>query len=1039
MVRPLPLVRQAPGGLRQVVELAWPHVRSEAVLRRSRLLVQGDGEEREWSGEELLARRVAEGPDDTAAGEGSCGESPVWVRIDVPACLAETPERGRYERRFRITWWLEGDGDDGPVAHGAAPDGAQASWEGDLPPVQPWTVFVVCHSHTDVGFTHPASEVARIHAKNLELAMAAIEATAGWPEPARFRWTVEAAWQLEHFRRTATGAEMDRLVACLRDGNIELTALYLHEHFDLLGKGQIRRVTHEAEQWRRLGVPVDTAMIADVPGVTRGILPVLRAAGVRYLAMAPNNFAAPFHAFGPPPRPFRWRGPDDSEVLVWYTGDPYWAYIEGVRYGLRDSLATAEVRLPRHLAALEAQGYPYAALMLQLAFDNDRLHVTPAAVCRAWGESYRWPRLVMATPRMFFRHMEAAYGEAFPAVEGDWPSYWVQSAGAYPRELAASRRAHQMLEDAEHVATLADAANEAYRYPHDVIDQAYRDLLTFDEHSGLGGLWVVHSQRKREQADREGLAYLKRPLEAIPRLLDEAVEALSEKVQPHDNGSVLVINPTALPVKAPAVLRLDPAAGGNISRADRLPGWQELPGPWPMADAAQASPGQRYWLKVVEVPPGGLLRLPFEPMAGGQGSVDDTGRLEAAPDRLANERIEVRLGDDRPIASIVARATGEPFVEAAPLPFGAVLLYRPDDPRTIPPGGDFQARRELYEGVPVEGRVVHMLPAPSDDGSGRRSLPLARELVLAGPEAACVRCAQADPAGWAVSWEVWLYRGLPRVDLVVSVQRPRPEASGPTPRDGAVQPGDLLYLALPFAMPEVTIRHQVPGGWAEPGAGGQIPGSCMDTYAVADWIRLIGGGKSVVVSSLDAPLVEYDAIQAGRFLRGDWRPTSGRLFFRLAQASARWDHLSREDPGRLTFRFSLWLRTSVVSDREATVAGAAAQHPLIARYLPSVPPIPNAWQPGPPPLACVEGTDAVLLDGPVRLQDPGAYLLWLVETAGRACTVDVVFPRFTLARLERATPAGHPLGPAGEAIDPTRYRLRLAPYQAVALRATLLR
>ena len=62
----------------------------------------------------------------------------------------------------------------------------------ELPPEQRTggikRIFVLCHSHLDIGFTRPPDEVARDYKDNID---AAIRLTRENPD---FRWTIESAW-----------------------------------------------------------------------------------------------------------------------------------------------------------------------------------------------------------------------------------------------------------------------------------------------------------------------------------------------------------------------------------------------------------------------------------------------------------------------------------------------------------------------------------------------------------------------------------------------------------------------------------------------------------------------------------------------------------------------------------------------------------------------------------------------------------------------------------------------------------------------------
>ena len=60
-----------------------------------------------------------------------------------------------------------------------------------LGPAMIETLYVANHTHTDIGFTDHQDVCFRQHAEFITQAMDVIEATADYPEEARFRWTCE--------------------------------------------------------------------------------------------------------------------------------------------------------------------------------------------------------------------------------------------------------------------------------------------------------------------------------------------------------------------------------------------------------------------------------------------------------------------------------------------------------------------------------------------------------------------------------------------------------------------------------------------------------------------------------------------------------------------------------------------------------------------------------------------------------------------------------------------------------------------------------
>lgn len=954
LITPLPLVRKSSEGLRQVVELTLSSDQEDLESFRPEIQVIGNGEVKDWPGSMWSHMDVEE-----------TSRSVLRSRIDVPA-VSDENSMGK-TANFSLT--VLGRADEPLLKQEFA-----------VAPYRQWEIHVVAHSHCDVGFTHPASEVAEIHNKNLDLALAAIRATEHWPEEARFRWTIENSWQLENYRKSRSPSLIKRVIEEAEAGRIEVTACYLHNHFDILGANQLHRITWEAEWWRRQGIRVDTAMLSDIPGVTWGIIPVLRAAGVQYLAMAPNNFSAPFHQFAPPDRPFYWAEPGGERLLVWYTGDPYWAYIEGARYGLLEDVKTVAEKLPDLLIDLE-ESYPFPYLMLQVAFDNDRFQISPALVVQEWNSVYAWPRLRTALPSDFFRRIEEEYGSELPVVKGDWPSWWVTSTTAYPREAAASRRAHRDLAIVESLATLADSVNEAYAYPHDRIGQAYRDLLTFDEHSGLGGIWIAFSQHKQVQALEEGKAFLSRPMGELPILMKEVLDALAEKIPYIDEPTVAAINPGLS--KGSGLILLESPMPQEYLEDDNS--WQRV--------------GSYYLGYVDHVPALSYRSIPItkDKMSEVKGVV--------TTEVLSNEFYEIRLGRNTPLEGIKDLATGRELVAPNDWPFAGIIAYREDRSGQELPGGDFQARKDLYEGVSSQGSIVSILPP--------KGVELDSEILTSGFVTTVVRrrltCDELD-----VSWDIWLYHQAKRIDLSVTLHH-----------KSQTDKHHIYYLALPFARSCSHVRHEIPGGWTDPGSKGQLPGSCMDVYAVGDWIRLSEEGvDDIVLSSRDAALVEYDGIHFNKFLRGEWKPKTGLLMFRLAYGGG-WE-------GDLAFRFSL-TSGKRISDVAAHDFAQQVYKPLIGVPLTKKGKTQNEWHPHPDGFVR-SSNDNVVISHLFRLEEPGAYLIWLKELSGEVAHTELSFPNHLMVNLTHSTPAGHDLGPVKDG-----RKLVLRPYETLVLKAILLR
>jgi len=207
----------------------------------------------------------------------------------------------------------------------------------DATPQRQWTVFLIHHSHLDIGYTDLQPVVLRHHRAYLDSALDLVSATDGWPDDARFRWNVESNLPLRRWLDDRPPARVAELVERTREGRLEVCALPFTSNVEACAVEELALQLGWARSFgAKHGVEVVTAMQTDVPGHGYGLPRLLLAAGIPYLDVAHNyaTRAAPHLTGGfDLPRLFRWGGRDG--VVVWHTDSPRGvAYLEGNLLGL---------------------------------------------------------------------------------------------------------------------------------------------------------------------------------------------------------------------------------------------------------------------------------------------------------------------------------------------------------------------------------------------------------------------------------------------------------------------------------------------------------------------------------------------------------------------------------------------------------------------------------------------------------------------------------------------------------------------------------
>src|SRR3990172_2243831 len=102
-----------------------------------------------------------------------------------------------------------------------------------------WQVFLVHHTHTDIGYTEPQQSITRKHAEYIAQALDYCAASDHLPPGERFVWTCEVSWTVKVFleRYPERAEEFFRRV---REGRIEVTGLFV-QLTDLFGEDLLRR------------------------------------------------------------------------------------------------------------------------------------------------------------------------------------------------------------------------------------------------------------------------------------------------------------------------------------------------------------------------------------------------------------------------------------------------------------------------------------------------------------------------------------------------------------------------------------------------------------------------------------------------------------------------------------------------------------------------------------------------------------------------------------------------------------------------------
>lgn len=181
-------------------------------------------------------------------------------------------------------------------------------------------IHLIFKTHLDVGFTDFSACVVEnyFHSyipRAIELARQLREG--GSVE--RFVWTT-GSWLIYEYLEQAVKDERRRMEEAIQQGDITWHALPFTTHSENMDVSLFRfGLGLSQELDRRFGRKTIAAKMTDVPGHTRGILPLLQDAGVEFLHIGVNASSTPPDV----PPVFIWRDRNGAEILVMYHKGSY--------------------------------------------------------------------------------------------------------------------------------------------------------------------------------------------------------------------------------------------------------------------------------------------------------------------------------------------------------------------------------------------------------------------------------------------------------------------------------------------------------------------------------------------------------------------------------------------------------------------------------------------------------------------------------------------------------------------------------------------
>ncbi|MDR1887219.1 MAG: hypothetical protein LBQ70_04815 [Prevotellaceae bacterium] len=348
-------------------------------------------------------------------------------------------------------------------------------------PVKQRTVYLVQHTHTDIGYTKPQTEILAEHIRYIDYAVEYCELTEDYPDDAKFRWTCEAAWAVREYLQYRPEEQIQKFLKYVKNGQIEVAGMFFNMS-EIVDENSLKTFLEPIREFKRLGIPVVTAMQNDVNGIAWCLADYMPDIGVKYFSMGENGHRAliPFDR----PTVYKWESPSGKSVYS-YRSDHY---MTGNHWGIEKSdYETMAPKVFNYLKNLEQKGYPFDAVSVQYSgyrTDNSPPSMRESNLIRDWNNKYASPKLRSAVFHEFMDYVTEKYDDQLPVFRVAYPDWWTDGFGSAARETAAARKTHSDMIAIQGLLSMAVAKGQ--KLPAIIFDKIrhiHENLLFYDEHT----------------------------------------------------------------------------------------------------------------------------------------------------------------------------------------------------------------------------------------------------------------------------------------------------------------------------------------------------------------------------------------------------------------------------------------------------------------------------------------------------------------------------------------------------------------------------
>ncbi|WP_203256909.1 glycoside hydrolase family 38 N-terminal domain-containing protein [Hyunsoonleella ulvae] len=704
-----------------------------------------------------------------------------------------------------------------------------------LQPIKEWTVYLVQHSHTDIGYTRQQSEILAEHLRYIDDALDYCDQTDHYPKEAQFRWTCEVAWTVREYINSRPKAQVDRLIQRVKEGRIEVTGMFLN-YSETIDETALAIQLQALKKFKAKGIDVTTAMQNDVNGIGWCMPDMYEDTGVKYLTMGVHAHRArlPFNK----PTSFWWESPSGKRLLA-YRSEHY-------MHGNALSLVSGEMdvfgsNLSKYLDKLEDKTYPFDRVAFQFSgytTDNSPPSTKACDIIKKWNETYEWPKLKSALASEFMVHIEKNHPDDIETKKVSWPDWWTDGFGSAMKETKVLRNSYsQMLATMGLLSMVQTSGGDIPEQIHDEIRNCYDNLLLYSEHT-FGASESIRDPYSKNTMDQwsQKSSYIWSANQQANLLREKAIGLIQPHVKVPKAPSVTVFNTLNWSRSGIAevfidydILPLNKKTSIVDSNGNEIPS----------QIIRQRAEGTYWALWVKDVPPMGYATYTIKVLD--EKAPPRTKKLPATK-QFENAFYNIQINEaEKGITSIYDKTLNKELIDTqSPHALGTIIYER------------IRNRRDLER---LTGTRRDTVFKPLNEKHYKFS-SFKIEKVTDGAIWKSVICKAQLPEcaeeASGITIEIRLHHHKKEIEFLYNMKKL-----------DIIEP-EGVYVAFPFSNDKAQLVFEAQGGAVRPGID-QLAGSASDWNTIQNYASVKSDDSQIVFCSEDTPLVQFGGINTGRY------------------------------------------------------------------------------------------------------------------------------------------------------------------------------